>query len=99
MILGTLGSIGTGIVVPLITYYLTMFNSIIISDDNDYRREKGNEVLMYFIYIGIFGFLSGWAMVTFWLITGERQASKCRRLYFEALMRQDLSFYDCQDQS
>ena len=38
-------------------------------------------------------------MITFWVITGERQAAQCRKQYFKSLLKQDVGWFDCIDQS
>lgn len=41
----------------------------------------------------------GWLMITLWLITGERQAATCRKRYFACLLKQEIGWFDCIDQS
>lgn len=36
------------------------------------------------------------AEVTCWMVTGERQAARIRRLYLKAILRQDVTFFDLQ---
>jgi ATP-binding cassette subfamily B (MDR/TAP) protein 1 len=38
-------------------------------------------------------------MITCWLITGERQATVCRKKYFSALLKQEIGWFDCINQS
>ena len=51
--------------------------------------------MIYIIYIGIVAFIGGWMMVTMWVITGQRQSSKCKHAYYESLIKQDAEFFDC----
>jgi ATP-binding cassette subfamily B (MDR/TAP) protein 1 len=44
------------------------------------------EVLFKFIYIGIAAFALGWVMISSWMISGERQANECRKVYFKTLL-------------
>jgi len=44
--------------------------------------------LKKFIYLGIGTLFCGWIMITCWLITGERQATVCRKKYFATLLKQ-----------
>jgi ATP-binding cassette, subfamily B (MDR/TAP), member 1 len=41
----------------------------------------------------------GWVMIASWLITGERQAAACRKAYFATLLKQEIGWFDCVNQS
>lgn len=57
------------------------------------------EVLKKFIYLGIGALFAGWLMISCWLISGERQATACRKAYFTSLLRQEIGWFDCINQS
>jgi len=50
--------------------------------------DKTLTALIKFIVLGGIALIGGWTMITCWMITGERQASACRKAYFAALLRQ-----------
>jgi ATP-binding cassette subfamily B (MDR/TAP) protein 1 len=56
-------------------------------------------VLKKFIYLSIGTLFAGWLMITCWLISGERQATLCRKTYFATLLRQEIGWFDCINQS
>ncbi|XP_074572995.1 ABC transporter B family member 19-like [Curcuma longa] len=49
---------------------------------------------LYFVYLGLVVCLSSYAEIACWMYTGERQASELRRKYLEAVLRQDVGFFD-----
>ncbi|KAG6484975.1 ABC transporter B family member 19-like [Zingiber officinale] len=49
---------------------------------------------LYFVYLGLVVCLSSYAEIACWMYTGERQASALRRKYLEAVLRQDVGFFD-----
>ncbi|CAL9050617.1 unnamed protein product [Musa banksii] len=49
---------------------------------------------LYFVYLGLVVCLSSYAEIGCWMYTGERQASALRRRYLEAVLRQDVGFFD-----
>jgi hypothetical protein len=44
--------------------------------------------LYYFIVLGVIAMIIGATMFAGWMITGERQAFRCRQEYFRSLLRQ-----------
>jgi len=55
--------------------------------------------MILFIYVGISVFIGGWTMFACWMITGERQAIKCRKVYFMSLLKQEIGWFDVVNQS
>ncbi|KAG6538099.1 ABC transporter B family member 19-like [Zingiber officinale] len=49
---------------------------------------------LYFVYLGLVVCLSSYAEIACWMYTGERQASALRCKYLEAVLRQDVGFFD-----
>jgi hypothetical protein len=97
--LGTISSLGAGCICPIMIIFLTDFNQAFASQDVEFKKSLGLSTFLNFIYLGIAGLFCGWGSATFWLITGERQASKCRKRYFESLLQQEIEYYDCNEQS
>lgn len=98
MVLGTCGAIGLGAFTPLfVLFWGDMTNAF--GSANDQIVDMAWQVLKKFIYLGCGGFLSGWLMITCWLISGERQASRCRKTYFAHLLKQEIGWFDCINQA
>jgi len=49
---------------------------------------------MYYIYLGIGTAVASFLQVSCWTVAGERQATRLRSLYLEAVLRQDIAFFD-----
>ncbi|KAI9333111.1 P-loop containing nucleoside triphosphate hydrolase protein [Obelidium mucronatum] len=62
-------------------------------DDNALRTDVVKGVV-YLTIIGVVVGLSAWAQMALWIWSGERQAKKIREEYLEAVLRQDMAFFD-----
>ncbi|KAL0461635.1 UNVERIFIED_CONTAM: ABC transporter B family member 19 [Sesamum latifolium] len=49
---------------------------------------------LYFVYLGLVVCLSSYAEIACWMYTGERQVGALRRKYLEAVLKQDVGFFD-----
>ncbi|KAL8172358.1 hypothetical protein V2J09_024162 [Rumex salicifolius] len=49
---------------------------------------------LYFVYLGLVVCASSYAEIACWMYTGERQAGALRRKYLEAVLKQDVGFFD-----
>ncbi|GJR16652.1 ABC transporter B family member 19 [Tanacetum coccineum] len=49
---------------------------------------------LYFVYLGLVVCVSSYAEIGCWMYTGERQVSALRKRYLEAVLKQDVGFYD-----
>ncbi|GFZ04458.1 ATP binding cassette subfamily B4 [Actinidia rufa] len=70
MIVGTIGAVGNGLCLPLMT------------------------VSLKFVYLALGAGVAAFLQVSFWMVTGERQAARIRGLYLKTIMRQDIAFFD-----
>lgn len=46
------------------------------------------------LYLGIVVCFASWAEVAAWMQSGERQAARIRVRYLQAMMKQDVAFFD-----
>jgi hypothetical protein len=46
------------------------------------------------LYFSAAGFICSWMATSLWYVSGERQASRCKIAYYEALVKQEIEFYD-----
>ncbi|XP_024981326.1 ABC transporter B family member 21-like [Cynara cardunculus var. scolymus] len=95
MIAGTLGAIGNGICMPLMTI---LFGDLI---DAFGQNQNTNDVVhvvskvsLKFVYLAIGAGVASFLQVAMWMVTGERQAARIRNLYLKTILRQDVSFFD-----
>ncbi|KAL8545923.1 hypothetical protein ACS0TY_005877 [Phlomoides rotata] len=49
---------------------------------------------LYFVYLGLVVCFSSYAEIACWMFSGERQAGALRRKYLEAVLKQDVGFFD-----
>lgn len=98
MTIGTIGGLALGASTPVFILFWGQFTDVFDSTI-DVLVEQAKEQLLKFIYLGIGTLIMGWAMITCWLITGERQAVACRKAYFACLLKQEIGWFDCIDQS
>ncbi|CAG8533060.1 15494_t:CDS:2 [Funneliformis mosseae] len=48
----------------------------------------------YFLGLGCAVFVFSYGQMSFWMFSGERQAKRIRELYYTAILRQDIAFFD-----
>ncbi|CAL8092409.1 unnamed protein product [Prunus armeniaca] len=100
LVLGTLGSIGDGLMTPLMMLVL----SRVINEYgggtffNDVVDKYSLRLLFVAIGVGISAFI-GFAEGICWTGTAERQASRMRMEYFKSVLRQEVAFFDKQANS
>lgn len=46
------------------------------------------------LYLGLVVCFASWAEVAAWMYSGERQAARLRVRYLQAMLKQDVSFFD-----
>lgn len=49
---------------------------------------------LYFVYLGLVVCFSSYTEIACWMYTGERQAGTLRKKYLEAVLKQDVGFFD-----
>ncbi|KAK8693708.1 hypothetical protein V6N13_071279 [Hibiscus sabdariffa] len=95
MIAGTIGAIGNGISMPLMTILFgELTDSFGENQSNNEVVDAVSEVALNFVYLGIGTAVAGFLQVTCWMVTGERQAARIRGLYLKTILRQDIAFFD-----
>ncbi|KAH6755622.1 ABC transporter family protein [Perilla frutescens var. hirtella] len=102
MLLGTFGAVGDGMSTNcLLVYVSRLFNSLGYGNSpHDNRANFMSEIekcSLYFVYLGLavmaVAFMEGYC----WSKTSERQVLKIRYKYLEAVLRQEVGFFDSQE--
>ncbi|XP_008784383.2 ABC transporter B family member 19 [Phoenix dactylifera] len=93
---GSLGAVVHGSAMPV---FFLLFGDLV----NGFGKNQAdlgtmtNEVskyALYFIYLGLVVCVSSYAEIACWMYTGERQVGTFRRRYLEAVLKQDVGFFD-----
>ncbi|RYQ89509.1 hypothetical protein Ahy_B09g096111 isoform A [Arachis hypogaea] len=95
MVAGTIGAIGNGMGLPLMTLLFgQMINSFGANQQNSNVVDEVSKVALKFVYLAIGSGVSAFLQVSCWMVTGERQAARIRGLYLKTILRQDVAFFD-----
>ncbi|KAI3449330.1 hypothetical protein Pfo_005995 [Paulownia fortunei] len=94
MIVGSIGAIGNGLSLPLMTI---LFGELIDSFGQNQSTDVVpvvSKVALKFVYLALGCGAAAFLQVACWMITGERQAARIRSLYLRTILRQDVAFFD-----
>ncbi|CAM6104109.1 unnamed protein product [Calypogeia fissa] len=92
MLIGSVGAIGHGMAVSLL---LVFFGRLLDGIGSSRNVEKTTDkYALYFVYMSALCLASSWLEVAFWMQSGHRQAIKLREKYLQALLRQDVAYFD-----
>ncbi|KAG2697841.1 hypothetical protein I3760_07G123900 [Carya illinoinensis] len=96
MIVGTIGSIASGLGMPIMTI---LFGQMINSFGNNQSDTKEivdivSKISLKFVYLALGIGFAAYLQVACWMVTGARQAAQIRGLYLKAILRQDVAFFD-----
>ncbi|XP_062097770.1 ABC transporter B family member 11-like [Humulus lupulus] len=95
MIVGTVGAIGNGFAMPLMTIVFgEVINYFGNNRNNKHIVDVVSKVSLKFVYLGFVTLGAAFLQVACWMVTGERQAARIRSLYLKTILRQDVSFFD-----
>ncbi|RXH69346.1 hypothetical protein DVH24_037130 [Malus domestica] len=96
MIFGSLGAVVHGSSMPL---FFLMFGEMVNGfGENQMNLQKMTaevaKYALYFVYLGLIVCVTSYAEIACWMYTGERQVSTLRKKYLEAVLKQDVGFFD-----
>ena len=105
MVLGTIGSIGSGITMPLLAYMMSdLFSDIGNTSENDTEvdieemknvvEKAMNKQIKRFLIFGALTFVANFLNVCFWTLVGERCVHHMKRNYFTVILSQEQGWFD-----
>ncbi|GJV17415.1 ABC transporter B family member 21-like protein [Tanacetum coccineum] len=95
MFAGTVGAVGNGVCMPLMTLLFgDLINSFGDNQNNNDVVKAVSKVALEFVYLAAGAGVAAFLQVAMWMVTGERQAARIRNLYLKTILRQDVSFFD-----
>ncbi|TVU15559.1 hypothetical protein EJB05_39085, partial [Eragrostis curvula] len=94
MVVGTVGAVANGVSDPLVTVLLgNVINSFGESTAESILR-RVSKVVLQVVYLGIGTAVVSFLQVSCWTMAGQRQSARIRSLYLNAVLRQDIAFFD-----
>ena len=105
IVLGTIGSIGSGITMPLLAYMMSdLFSDIgntsesVTADDiqqmQSVVKSAMNKQIKRFLGFGAISFAANFLNVCFWTLCGERCVHHMKRNYFTVILSQEQGWFD-----
>ena len=105
IVLGTIGSIGSGITMPLLAYMMSdLFSDIgntsesVTEDDiqqmQSVVKSAMNKQIKRFLGFGAISFVANFLNVCFWTLCGERCVHHMKRNYFTVILSQEQGWFD-----
>ncbi|KAL9157709.1 hypothetical protein ABFS82_08G021900 [Erythranthe guttata] len=99
LILMTTGSLGAIIHGSSMPVFFLLFGEMVNGFGKNQMdlHKMTNEVAkyaLYFVYLGLVVCFSSYAEIACWMYTGERQVGTLRKKYLEAVLKQDVGFFD-----
>nr|XP_043636161.1 ABC transporter B family member 11-like [Erigeron canadensis] len=95
MVIGTITAIGSGIAMPLQTL---IFGELIDvfggTPDNKAIVHQVSKVSLKYVYLALGAGAAAFLQVGCWMVNGERQSARIRRLYLKTILRQDVGYFD-----
>ncbi|KAJ8445541.1 hypothetical protein Cgig2_012429 [Carnegiea gigantea] len=96
MIVGSIGAVGNGVCMPLMTILLGDLIDAFGQNQNNRKNviHVISQVSLRFVYLAIGVAVAAFLQVACWMATGERQAARIRNLYLKTILRQEIAFFD-----
>ncbi|CAK9183539.1 unnamed protein product [Ilex paraguariensis] len=95
MLVGTITAVASGLCMP---FSAVIFGELVDSfgeaTDTTKVSHAVSKVSIKYVYLALGYGVASFSQVFCWMVTGERQAARIRRLYLKAILRQDIGFFD-----
>ncbi|GIL71759.1 hypothetical protein Vretimale_808 [Volvox reticuliferus] len=97
MIIGAIGALGNGTLLPLFAILFGEFTDAFGSvPDLSHFMHVVSNLALKFLYLGIAAIAASYLEAAVWMYTGNRQTNRLRTRFLAAVLRQDVAFFDVQ---
>jgi ATP-binding cassette subfamily B (MDR/TAP) protein 1 len=86
----------TGAAWPMFAIIFAQFTTVFADPMAGDFMGQVNQVALYFLYLSIAACVAAFFQASMWMWTGHRQTSRIRQMYLQAVLRQDVEFFDTQ---
>ncbi|KAF3560759.1 hypothetical protein DY000_02013552 [Brassica cretica] len=83
-----------GLAQPIMSVLIGKIINVFGFSDHDHMVKEVSKVAVKFLYLAVYACVVSFLQVSCWMVTGERQSARIRRLYLKPILRQDIGFFD-----
>ncbi|VFQ59552.1 unnamed protein product [Cuscuta campestris] len=95
MAVGIIAAVANGLSLPFMTLLFgDITNAFGQNQSNNHIVHAVSKVALKFVYLALGSGLASFLQMSCWMVSGERQAARIRNLYLQAILRQDVAFFD-----
>jgi len=95
VVLGGIGGIGTGIMLPLFSIFLgDLYDDFQFATTDDAVNEAGDKYAKIFAWLALASFVAGIFQVAAFTWMSERMTLRIRKLYLNSILKQEISYFD-----
>ncbi|VFQ97082.1 unnamed protein product [Cuscuta campestris] len=99
MVVGTVAAVANGLSPTLMTVVFSQVIDSFGAADSSHVVRQISKVCIKCVYIAIGMGLASFLQMSCWVVAGERQAARIRGLYLQAILRQDIAFFDTETET
>ncbi|KAL6754343.1 MDR-like ABC transporter [Haematococcus lacustris] len=95
MAIGTVGACGNGIAWPLFAVIFKDFTDTFGNPGADFMSDI-RQIALSFVWLALGSMVGSYLQASMWMWAGNRQTSRLRRQYLQAVLRQNVAYFDTQ---
>ncbi|KAG2428639.1 hypothetical protein HXX76_011345 [Chlamydomonas incerta] len=94
MVVGAIGALGNGTLLPLFAILFGEFTDAFGDPDSGHFMKTVSNLALKFLYLGLGAIVASYLEAGVWMYTGNRQANRLRTRFLRAVLHQDVAFFD-----
>ncbi len=100
VLVGTVSALAAGTALPLVSIVMgDMMDVLGPGTSSPTYRSDINQIILYYVYLGLFAMLTNYLHMSCWMLTATRQANRVREHYLRAVLAQEIGFFDLESTS